>query len=199
MPSEITICNLALSRLGAEPISSFLEDNKNSRLSGYVYGPARQWLLSTIYWTFARKVVDLNVLAAVHPYYLYQYQLPVDCLKPFYIDRRRVYRKWEVEGSRLVTDITPVTLHYVYDVVNSGLFTQGFANALSWVVQADLAYPIVQDKVLAREARAEARVQVIQAQELDAGIGNTYRDEQMDPNFDTFVTPSASVFSGEEA
>ena len=195
MASNIQICNVALNRLGADIIRSFTEDNKAARACSIAYEDCRDELLAQANWTFARRTVKLAQVADVeHPHYNYVYQLPDDCITPYYIAYGhirygRISNNWEVEGDKLLTNFSEVYLTYVRDVVETKFFTKPFEKALAACIAADIAYTMTQDKTVAANLNEEAKEVTARSIERDASVGNTYRDQQEDPNYDTFVYP----------
>ena len=191
MANEVDICNLALVSLGAEVIRSFdpPENDKRSRVCKAAYVPTRDALLSSYYWTFARKTRELSLVDTDHPRWSYTYALPSDCWTPFYISERKLRDKWEVEGTHLLCNIEPVILRYVWRVVDPQIFSPHFVTALAASIKAVIAYSIVQDKAVLQDARKEAGYSLARAQEIDARIGNEYRTLGELPENDSFVNP----------
>lgn len=114
------ICNAALIKLGASPITGLGTDTTTSgQVCNAIYNIARDALLRSHPWNFARVWVDLALLSTVplalsfapNPDYqtdiIYTgaYQLPSDCV--------RVYRaapytsKFRIVGNQLYTDANP--------------------------------------------------------------------------------------------
>lgn len=80
----ISLCNVALIRIGENPISSFNDGTANSIACNTCFPQSRQWLLSTYPWAFANTWTELaQITTSVIPgqHYKYQYQLPVGWLR----------------------------------------------------------------------------------------------------------------------
>lgn len=194
--SEVSICNLALSILGADGIRSFEENNKRARLSKNSYDAARDFLLAKYDWSFSRNLLELQQVAEDDPnvevgipdgYYLYK--LPSDTIVPRDIWPRDSKLKWEVYGKYIMTTVDPVYLYYSRLVTDVGEFNQPFIEAVSYMIAARMAHPITQDVKLGREYKAEARQAIIESIALDANIGSEYRRLDENPDFDSFVNP----------
>lgn len=198
--SNVSICNVALAALGGDAIAS-LEVSADSttleQLCAFMYEHHRRNLLSMAWWTFARvQGEELNLLSSVSPqFYSYAYQLPSACLKPFYIDESKLYKKWEVVGQHLYTDLTPVYLSYVSDYTVAAKFPPWFAHALAMIMKAELAPKHTQDKKMWQVYRSEAEVWILRAIETDAQIGDSTKEQHMDPDWDTFANPNAAGMS----
>ena len=80
--NDVALCSRALIRLGAAPISSFLDGTTESEIAGALYAPVRDALLSAYGWSFATAQVDLIKLSQA-PLADYQnaFQLPNDFLR----------------------------------------------------------------------------------------------------------------------
>jgi len=191
MASAVDICNIALMGLGAEVIRTFdpPEGDKRARTCKIAYPLMRDALLSSYMWTFAKKTRELSLLDTDHPRWLYRYALPADCFTPYYISERRLRDRWEVEGRDLLCNIPKVILRYVYKVTDSELFSPHFVTALAAAIKASIAYSIVQDKQVLKDAKAEAGFALARAQEIDARLGNEYRTLGELPENDSFVSP----------
>lgn len=192
MASEIEICNLALTRLGADSIRSFSESNKRARLSQITYQHVRDLYLEDYEWSFNTKYIQLGLLANVtHPKYTYVYQVPSDCLYARQIlnelgvvDSRIM---WELFNSYIATDIEDAWLRYSQIVTNSNTFPKYFVEAVASQVAAELAPSIVQDKKRYDELTARAEFRLSRAIEKDAALGIEYRFRDQDPEFDSFI------------
>ena len=194
MASEIDICNLALTRLGADAIRSFAEDNKRARLSQNTYNHVRDLFLEDHEWAFNTKYAQLALLANVsHPKFSFVYQLPADCLYPRQImdslgavDSRV---QWERFNNYIATDVEDAWLRYSEATTVTGRFPTYFVEAVAAQVAAELAPAIVQDKKRYSELLSIAEARLARARDKDAEIGVEYLFRDNDPNNDTFAFP----------
>lgn len=83
MASEITICNLALSRLGERPIQSLSppDGSANADRCAQFYPAARDALLAMHPWSFALKRAPLAEMTNDATEWRFCYAVPSDCLK----------------------------------------------------------------------------------------------------------------------
>lgn len=197
MASEIEICNLALTRLGADSIRSFDEDNKRARLSEITYKHIRNLYLEDHEWTFNTKYKQIALLADVtHPYFSYVYQIPSDCsycrdiLDASGIVNSRT--KWEVFSQYIATNVESAWLRYSEKLTVTGRYPAYFVEAVSSRIAAEMAPAIVQDKKRYAELRTISGASLALAREKDADLGVEYLHRDMDANKDTFVYPPGS-------
>ena len=86
MPAETDICNLALDRLGQQPISGMAQTTGNGPLVARNYAHERDCLLRETHWTFARSETALALLENnIWANWAYAYAYPNDCLKIQYL------------------------------------------------------------------------------------------------------------------
>lgn len=87
---DITLVNVALIRIGDDPIQSFEDGTKGSIAANAVFNQSRQYLLSIYPWQFNQKWAQLaqidntnssGVTVVPGQFELYQYQLPSDCIR----------------------------------------------------------------------------------------------------------------------
>lgn len=194
MAGAIEICNLALSRLGADLIRSFDEPNKRARLCEITYKHVRDLFLEDHEWTFNTKFAALPLLANVtHPSFSYVYQLPYDCLYPRQlVDELGVISskvKWSVFEDHLATNVENAWLRYSFVVEESSKFPMYFVEAVAAQMAAEMCPAIVQDKKRYSELLPIAELQLARAREKDSEIGVEYRQRDVDFNNDTWIMP----------
>ena len=82
MASDVDICNLALVKLGAQPIPSLTSNDPKAAVLNRVYPLLRDKLLRVWRWNFTRVYTELPALTDSPPFeYSYAYQLPSDYLR----------------------------------------------------------------------------------------------------------------------
>lgn len=194
MASEIDICNLALTRLGADSIRSFDEDNKRSRLSQNIYKHVRDLFLEAFEWSFNTAYTQLALLSGViHPQFDYVYQLPSDCVYARQLidsgGNISSLVKWEQFGDRIATNIEDAWLRYSKEITSSGSFPLYFVEAVAAQMASDLAPAIVQDKSRYPDLIKIAEHRMLLAREIDAELGVEYRHRDQDPENDSFINP----------
>jgi hypothetical protein len=150
--SEVQICNIALRRVQAEPITDLeTDDSKSAALCRTFYEPTRDALLVDHPWSFAtvRQLLAASTAANLTQY-LYPYVLPSDpyCLRPLVlIDPTSLYFEskaypFQVEGRILYTDMINAGLKYIARVTDVLAFDAAFVDCLCWRLAAELLKPI---------------------------------------------------------
>lgn len=147
MSSKIEICNRALIRLGASPLTSLTEDSKEARLCVATYDLARKELLRSHPFNFAIKRVTLASLVQEPAFeYTYKYLLPTDCLRVL-----KIYNSanpFKVENGYIVTDEPELNLIYISDVTDPNKFDAMFSSLLTLGIAKDIGYTLTENASL---------------------------------------------------
>lgn len=178
MTSIPKICNVALRRIASQPIAELLEDTEEARACNDLYASSRDALLQRFPWPFATRRVFLSKIDEIDEdtdlrkeSWAFSYALPSDCLvarqlwpgaRSAYVNQRIPFTtEHDAAGQRqvLYCDLdsasSPVELLYLARVENPVLFSPLFADALSWLLAAELALCLV-DRA-SSEAKCRAR------------------------------------------
>jgi len=140
-PSEVALCNLALLELGADTITSLIDDSDRARLCNALYRTCRNEQIDMIRPNFAKVRIALARLAAVPASgFDYAYQLPSDCLRAIAIDDE--WYNWAIEGRTLVTNKETVILLYLSAITDTTTFTPKFTVSLVSYLAWRMAYAI---------------------------------------------------------
>lgn len=168
MASEVEICNLALSHVGADSIQSLDDKTKEANKCKLHYGPDRDAVLGKHRWSFATKRVILALLSETVTGWEFAYQYPSDCLKAreIYNDLNNVtglaqhhhchdhihtpidripfevMLKEDGSSKMVVTDKEDAELVYTAKVTDPNIFDTQFIDALSWKLASNLARPL---------------------------------------------------------
>jgi len=202
--SKINICNLALAIVGADAIRDFDEGNKRSRMADVFYEPVKDYVLTRMDWSFARRFKMLNKVTtdpdAIPPGY-FAYQLPNDCRTPREIIPLGSRDPWEILGDLLIchldtADGAEVGLYYTATGTSVARFTDPFVNTVALGIAVKLAPPITQDAEMTSALYSQFANEMREAWEADANIGNRYREYDETPENDTFVNPDLANFLG---
>ncbi len=175
--SEVVFVNLALTRLRVKQRLANLTDTEIGRTAAEVYPEVRDRLLAAYNWGFARRTEALALASGAAPVgWAYQYALPTDCLivrrvideggsryvgRAFYPDDYNLMvpqYPWQIantaSGRVLVTDVESAYAIMTWRVKDTGQYSPGFRDALSWWLAAELAPGLnVDDDVSARVER----------------------------------------------
>jgi hypothetical protein len=144
--TETTVCNQALSKLGARRIIGLDEESPEARACQLSYAETRDEVLRHHRWNFSIRRAELTPLAEAPLYgWEFQYTLPVDCLRLLDVNGWEVGSRpdaWEVEGRKLLTNESPTKIRYIAQITDCNLFDAIFVEALALKLAAKIALPI---------------------------------------------------------
>jgi hypothetical protein len=161
MSPQLQIINVALTRLGAEPIASLTENTSEARIAGIQWDVARRACLRDHPWNFAvldqelsavedTTEVDITLLTSpagyVKPAFRYSYQLPTDYLRLLRVYNSTDYR---LQGRRLLTDERYCRIKYVRDVEDTTEFSSHFDDLLAQRLASDMAFGLTKSQASA--------------------------------------------------
>ena len=171
MASEVQICNLALTKIGEDQISSLTDNSKAARLCNLHYEPLRDAVLRGHLWNFAIKRVILALSTNTPAFdYAYQHALPVDYLRAFDVNLISA-AEWKIENGFLLSDSDEVTLKYIARITDPDLFDVLFRDCLAARIAAELAQPITDDKKLTEQMFSIYNGKIAEARSMDAMEG----------------------------
>lgn len=144
--SDIGIANRALQKLGsATTLTSFNDPNTAGRAMNVAYVPVRDAELRRRRWKFSITRASLAALSTppLNGIYSAQFQLPANCLRVLEVGdywpgadtsdyRNRSVAEFTIEGGLILTNIAaPLSLRYIQQITNPGLFDSAFAEAFA--------------------------------------------------------------------
>ena len=175
--NQVTICNMALARLGQSTISSITETNSvGAEFCNLFYEPVRRWLLRTHPWGFAKESAALAQTVITPLGWDYQYQLPAGCLRVWsivdesgagtelvrtFVNGEMVYKpmatsstpiEFDVFGDKLHTNLESAYAIYNQDVSDPTLFDSMFSDAFAWRLAYEVAMPLSGKMALRKQA-----------------------------------------------
>ena len=162
MAGQIEIVNRALFKLGALPLASMGDNNKQARIMSGLWETVRRAELRRHFWSFALRRALLPALSSTPAWgYARAYQLPADFLRIVQVGELSLspsaadYRNaddspYAIEGATLLCDeAAPLRIRYIADVPDPGAFDALFVEALA----AKLAYEACEGITQANEKR----------------------------------------------
>ncbi len=170
MATQLDICNSALIKLGAEPISALTDNNKRAKLCNQQYQKSKRKMLYDDPWNFAIARIELTANAGVTPVFGFdnEFDLPLDSLR--ILSFSETGRDWKIEGDKLLANGETVLVRYIADV-DEDLFTPSFEEALALRIAYDLSYSLVQDKAYRSQLQGEQEFALGQARSFNAQEG----------------------------
>jgi hypothetical protein len=168
--SVVSICNMALGKIGAQSITAITEASENARACNRFYEACRDELLRRHPWNFAINRATLAQLADPPAYgYDHAYQLPSSpyCLRvlELYEERDSGY-DFLIEGRKLITDSDTARIKYIQQVTDPAQFDSTFVEALATRLAAEIAIPVTGESGI-----AEALIKLAEMKAFEA-IGN---------------------------
>lgn len=168
----VDICNSALIKLGQNPIASIEETGKAAVLCKQRIGIVIDMVLYEHTWNFATNRVVLSQRIDTPTYgYAYWYDLPADYLRVVSTNIPRNC-KYKIEGRKLLTDVSTVSMEYIKTVEDTGYFTPSFCEAVAFKLASDLAYALVQSSSKGEEMRVAYERHLATCRTFDAQEGN---------------------------
>src|SRR6185295_6001484 len=133
--SDVSICNLALQKLGAARIVSLSENSRNAKSVSACYTEQRDLELRKYLWNFAKKRATLAPSSTAPAFtFAKAFPLPPDYLR--LIKPARLGLDWHVEQhdgalAILTNDGTTLNIRYIAVVTNPVLFDPCFVEMLA--------------------------------------------------------------------
>ena len=159
------ICNMALNHIGRESIASLHEETEAARTCKIHYDMQRRVLLRAYNWSFAKKTDKLALIDKKVPGWGFVYAYPPDC-----VQARKIFNEtntWVVlhknfkgnmdqvvlndNTKAIVCNHADAYLEYIYDVKDVNLFTDDFAQALSYYLAGAIAVPLTGSAALGQQ------------------------------------------------
>lgn len=165
--TEVTICNSALIKIGAERILSLDDNTARAKILKEIYPIVRDDMIASHPWNFATDRVVLAALVTAPLYeWDYQFQLPSNCLRVYGTDIDP--EPWKVEDGKLLCNFSEVTIKFIKQVTDTSKFSSYFVEAFACRLAAEIAYAITQSTTLKDSAEAKYERQLRVARSFDA-------------------------------
>lgn len=158
MSSKVAIINVALRRLGQEPIVSLTEGSRAANLAGPQYDELLPVLLRSGQWNWATSRLEL-ARSANTPIseFDYQFFLPSDFVRAVVVsssDAGHTDIAYKIaydasDGGVILADSTQLFLTYISNLVDPARMPPDFRYALSMAIAKDLAIPLTNSVGLA--------------------------------------------------
>ncbi len=151
--SEVQICNLALGWLGAELITSLLDDNEGAKLCNANYASARDAILESAQWSFAiRRAMLTPVLEEPSFTWGSKFLIPPGVIRLMTVIANpatpQVSTLWVKEGNFILANDEKLYVTYLARITDTALFTAQFTQALAQRLAADMAIPLTESRSL---------------------------------------------------
>ena len=148
------IANSALSKLGAEEITSLSDNTRRAKLCNRQFHKIRKKLLRSHPWNFAMKRSALTADVSTPSFeYSTNFILPADYLRGI----REEYKDidWKVEGQFILANQESFNLLYISDITDPTEFDETFDELFALNLAYELSYPLIQSLSLKESLRVE--------------------------------------------
>lgn len=187
MPSQISICNQALVKLGANTITSIDQNTTEAGICKAFYTDVLNTVLEEYPWTFATKRYELPQKAGTPPKpFAAWYLIPsnviriVDASSDPNFDRANS-TDWVVENGDILSNDGSMYIRAIIEVTDTSLYTAGFVRAFIVRLAAEMSTAITRSRELADQLMRDYSIQVQRAISADSQQGRTrtYRSNQL--------------------
>jgi len=175
MPSQVDICNRALSHTGTDiTIASLTEKSKEARLCRRWYDSTLDQLLRTYAWSFAQRRVELALIGDGPFGWRFTYRYPVDAITVLQVFSTEMAGRGEPgrfnphrvgiyetgsdgEGGRtILTNIEKAGCRYTADIEDPNLMTPDFSATLELMLGANISMPLHANPAMAQALNSQA-------------------------------------------
>ena len=176
--TKLDICNMALTRCGAELIASLNDTSKRAKLVTNQYELTLKECLNDSPWNFAIKRATLEQKDEVSLGLPYQYEIPTDCIRVLELPLGVTYK---VESGYLYSDNgTTVDIRYLAYIEDATKYNPSFVKAFALKLAEDISYALVQSASLQQSIIQEAERYIRRARSYNSQEGTPegrYPDE----------------------
>lgn len=197
--SDVSICNAALIKLGADPIIALTDDTNRARTIAARYESVRDAELYLRRWKFSILRASLAALSDTPDSdFDYAYQPPNDFLRliegadivqvPDLSDYRTTSNAlYSIENGKILTNLgAPLAIRYIAQITDPSLFNPAFVEALA----SRLAYECC-EKITQSDAKKEAALRDYRIAVSEATRANAIETSSVSQADDTWITSRA--------
>jgi hypothetical protein len=168
--SSLDLCNRALARLGARPITAFNDGSTEADICNLLYAPVRDAVLSAYGWSFATAQVNLTTpITPPIADYTVAFNLPADFLRALSLGAAGRGRgiPFRILGKVLHTDVSPVTFTYIFRP-NEADWPAYFDMLIIQRLSAELCIPLTENTARAENLLRMAELEFTRVRQIDA-------------------------------
>lgn len=170
MVTEVEIANSALTKVGADVISSLNQNVRQAKILKRIFYLVRDDVLRAHPWNFAIKRATIYPNGSTPGFgYDYEYDLPNDCLRV--LDTDPEYAKFVIEGRKLLTNYEEIGIRYIYRNEDPSSWDACFAEAFAWRLARELSYALAQSSALTELCTKGYQAALSEARSIDGAEG----------------------------
>jgi hypothetical protein len=163
----LTICNMALLKLGVPALTTLDEPNSNARMCRVFFPALRDRCLRDHAWSFAMASAPLSVLeeASPDPDYPLACTVPADALRLVRMSDGSPFRRM---GERLLAQSRDASVEYVRRVEDPEVFDPLFVEALVFLLASELCMAVTRDAAIGAQFRQGYLERLAVARSIDS-------------------------------
>lgn len=187
MSSNVSVCNSALSKLGADRIVSLTDNSGNARACNAAYERVRDRLLRRHPWNFAIRRAQLAA-SSTPPTFTRsaRYPLPADFLRLLPPDPEENLNSldWQIENGAIVTnDGAPLNVRYVARITDPNEMDSLFLELWATDLAFDICEEVTGSNAKKESLRLDSKQLVAEARKV-----NAFENVAGAPPTDVFLT-----------
>ena len=175
MASQVDICNIALSNLGDQKITSMTEANARARACNLRFDDTRDAVLRSHPWNCATSRATLAVSGTPDWVYDNSFALPTDCLRVLEVDDPD--EEWKIEGRNIVSNGSTIKIRYIAQITDTTLFDSTLIQAIALKLGWEIAEQLTGNLDLKRELWQKYQFAMSEARSNDAMEGTPEKIE----------------------
>lgn len=159
MSSKVQICNMAISRLSGNTITSLEDNTTEAKLCNTLFDDLADRAMIQGSWATTITRTALAATTNTPAYgFTHEFQLPVDpkCLKVLDISEEPIgSEEYKIEGDKLLSDSSVMKIRYIARLTDTEDYGPLLTEAIESLLGSYLAIPVAGDKTLAKELKLE--------------------------------------------
>jgi hypothetical protein len=167
---------MGLTLIGDSKINALDDNNDRARVADLYYADTRDAVLRAHPWGFAKTRAALAEAAGTPVFgYSHHFTLPTEprCLRVLKVKEDYPGQiPYSIEGSKLLTNDSAISILYIAQIVNSGLFDSLFTDCLVARLAMSFAMALTKQRALIEMAANIYNMKIKEAQTID-GLEST--------------------------
>lgn len=169
--NDVSMCNSALSKIGAERITSLSDTTPGAILCNEQFDKIRKEVLRAHPWNCVITRVELAAIAGYEDpmeEWGYQFALPANCLR---VLRTKDDVEHKIENGYLLADDSSCVILYIKNETDYSKYDSMLLECISTRLSVDLAYPLTQSHNVAEALMKRYQSLLAEARSVDGQEG----------------------------
>ncbi len=179
MASKVGLCNIALTRLGADVIASLTSGTREASICNVLFDELAKEVMAEGAWTSATFRASLNKISTAPEFgFDSRFQLPVSpkSLKVLSINELSPGSyNYKVEGDNLLINASSVKIEYIGEVTDTESYDEYLKQSIVSKLTSELAYPLTGNTGLAKSLWEKYKVELKENLSKDGQQGSGIR------------------------